>query len=99
MLVGDHREDELLEVPAMVLVVAMRDGDGPETVVLVWLVLAMNAETRGICMEELCAECQVLHDFEDDLVEEVRGPVLVDTVECAEDRVIREMVYCDSGTE
>jgi len=34
MLVGHHGENEQLEVPAVIFVVAVRDLDGPEVVIL-----------------------------------------------------------------
>lgn len=98
MLVGDHCQDELFEIPAMILVVTICYLDRPE-IVVVGFILAMDTECGGICMEEMGAKCHLLHDPDDDPVEEVCGSIVVYPVKCAENGVIGEMVGCDSRSE
>jgi len=97
MLVRDHREDELFEVPPVVFVVTVHDSDGSE--VLIVVIFAKDTESRRIRVEEVCPKLPFCHKLGDDFIEEVGGSVFVDSVQSPNYDVIVEMFRSDSGPE
>lgn len=98
VLVGHHGKHELFEIPAEIFIVAVGDLDGSEILIGV-VILAMDAETGGVSMQEVGAELELLHDFHDNTVEQVCGTVIVDPVKGPQKNIIVQMVRGDSGSK
>ena len=99
MLVGHHLEYELLEVPAVIFVVTVRDLDNPGVFIVLGVIVPVNTETGRVSMEEVGAKREFFHDSNDDIVEQVGTPILVDTVERAEEDIVVQVVRGNTRAE
>lgn len=99
MLIGYHAQDKLLKIIPVIFVVAIGNPDGAKVLLVIIFIVTTDAETGGICVEQMGAEFEFFHNFHDDLVEEIGGSMLVDEIQCPKENVIVEMLRGDYGSE